>query len=60
MTLEEIQALCVTYISERAKHGLNREKFDALCKMVRDYIDSGGEIPDWTPPKSNIPPWIVS
>ena len=59
MTLEEIRVLCRAYLDDYNKNGLDRTKTAEICKIVKAYVDSGGEMPP-EPPKSDIPPWIVS
>lgn len=59
MSLEEIQALCRAHTAEQAKNGLDKEKLAALCQTIQEWLASGGKLPDYSPKKSDIPPWIV-
>jgi len=58
MTLEEMRTLCRAYLDDYNKNR-DRTKLNEICKIVKAYVDSGGEMPG-EPPKSDIPPWIVS
>lgn len=61
MTLEELQKLCRDFIDNRAKNDdeTNKVRRAEICRTIREWVASGGEIPEYNSKKLDIPPCIV-